>query len=71
MEPMFWSVVDTTVKIGLGSIITAVSGYLVLRQNHTHENEKELRKFFINNKMKRNSSMLSFYRNLRLSFRVI
>ena len=46
MEPMFWSVVDTTVKIGLGSIITAVSGYLVLRQNHTHENEKELRKYF-------------------------
>ena len=34
-------VVDSIVKIGLGSIITAVSGYLVMKSNQKNQDIKE------------------------------
>ncbi|MCC4833132.1 hypothetical protein LMH66_10870 [Shewanella sp. 10N.7] len=41
-------VADTMVKIGFGSIITAVSGYAVLKRTQSHDVEKEVRNKFYN-----------------------
>lgn len=41
---MEWvEVADSVVKIGLTAIITSVASYLVLRKNHRHEVDKEIR----------------------------
>jgi hypothetical protein len=37
-------VVDTAVKIGLGSLITLAGTYVITRLNHEHENSQEKRK---------------------------
>ncbi|MCL1138641.1 hypothetical protein [Shewanella pneumatophori] len=37
---------DTALKIGLGTLITAASGYLMLKRNQSHEFEKERRSRF-------------------------
>jgi hypothetical protein len=44
---MDWvNVADTAVKIGLGVLISAISGIYVLKKTQEHENEKELRASF-------------------------
>lgn len=48
MEQSWVSVIDTAIKIGLGALITAVSGYLVLRRSQIHEENKEQRERFYN-----------------------
>jgi hypothetical protein len=40
------NVADTSIKIGLGALISAISGYLVLRKTHEHEEQKEIRANF-------------------------
>jgi len=37
-------VIDTAVKIGLGSLITLAGTYVITRLNHDHENSREKRK---------------------------
>ncbi|SQH75228.1 conserved protein of unknown function [Shewanella benthica] len=37
---------DTALKIGMGTLITAASGYLMLKRNQSHELEKERRARF-------------------------
>ena len=39
-------VLDTAVKIGLGSLITAISGFFILKTTHSHENKKELKNHY-------------------------
>jgi hypothetical protein len=39
-------VADTAIKIGLGSLIMAFSGYFVLRKTHEYENNKEKKQHF-------------------------
>ncbi len=47
MADLTWiDVVDTSVKIGFGAIITAISGYLVLRKTQTHEIQQYNREKF-------------------------
>ena len=41
MECNLINVIDTAVKIGLGSLIAAVSGYVILKLTQNHEEEKE------------------------------
>jgi hypothetical protein len=44
---MDWvNVADTAVKIGLGVLISAISGIYVLKKTQEHENDKELRANF-------------------------
>lgn len=47
MADLTWiDIVDTSVKIGFGAIITAVSGYLILRRTQTHEIQQYNREQF-------------------------
>ncbi|ANO35112.1 hypothetical protein A6E01_18240 [Vibrio breoganii] len=46
MSTTWIEVADTALKIGLGAMITAVSGYLMLKRNQNHELEKERRARF-------------------------
>ena len=46
MELTWISVADTAIKIGLGSVITAISGYLVLGMTQKNENLKEQKNRF-------------------------
>ncbi|WP_082546039.1 hypothetical protein [Rhodanobacter sp. Root627] len=46
MDSSWISVVDTAVKIGLGAMISAVSGYLVLKKKQSHDEQKEAREQF-------------------------
>lgn len=39
-------VLDTAIKIGLGSLITAISGYFILKMTHSHEDKKELKNHY-------------------------
>lgn len=42
---MSWiEVIDSAIKIGLGALITALASYFMLRRNHTHEVDQEIRK---------------------------
>ena len=41
MDTTWINVADTAIKIGLGSLITAISGYLILSKNHSREDQKE------------------------------
>lgn len=44
---MTWvDVVDTAVKVGLGALISAISGFLVLARSQAHENDKEAKVYF-------------------------
>ena len=46
MDLTWISVIDTAVKIGLGALITAASGYLVLVRTQSYEESKELKERF-------------------------
>ena len=48
MDASWINVVDTAVKIGLGSLLTAISGYFALKLNHEHENKNKLESLFYN-----------------------
>ncbi|WP_298943200.1 hypothetical protein [uncultured Psychromonas sp.] len=53
-------VADTAVKIGLGSLITAVSGYFVLSKTHTHDDKKEARHIFYKQQDERKAKFSEF-----------
>ena len=60
MEANWISLWDTVVKIGLGSLITAISGYLVLLKNQQHENTKEEKAKFYERQNDRKSKYVAF-----------
>lgn len=53
-------VADTTVKIGLGSLITTVSSYFVLSKTHSHDDKKEARKIFYKQQNERKAKFSEF-----------
>lgn len=60
MDAGWISIVDTIVKIGLGSFITAASGYRMILINQTHENNKEQRAKFYDQQNERKSIYVKF-----------
>ena len=60
MELTWIDVADTAIKIGLGSLITAVSGYLVLIKNRSFEEDKELRNSFYRLQEEKKSKYVEF-----------
>ena len=48
MEITWIDVADTAVKIGLGALISAISGYIVLKIKLSHEEKKERRNYYYN-----------------------
>ena len=46
MEITWISVADTAVKIGLGALISAISGYVVLKVNLSYEERKEKQSYY-------------------------
>jgi len=46
MDLSWVNVADTAIKIGLGSLIASVSGYLILSKNQSYEEQKEKRAQF-------------------------
>ena len=49
MEPEVYQLLDTTIKIGLGALITAGSGYLLMTSKHNHEKELAIRSEHVSN----------------------
>ncbi|WP_351188639.1 hypothetical protein [Shewanella sp. TB4-MNA-CIBAN-0142] len=60
MDLTWINVADTAIKIGLGALITAVSGYLVLKQTHDHGNNKERKDRFYNLQEDRKAMYINF-----------
>lgn len=46
MEITWVNVADTAVKIGLGALISAISGYVILKVNLSHEKQKEKQNYY-------------------------
>ncbi|MGV3591134.1 MAG: hypothetical protein ACO1PZ_05550 [Gammaproteobacteria bacterium] len=58
---MTWiDVVDTAVKVGLGALISAISGFFVLAKNQAHENSKEARIHFYKLQEERKTKYVEF-----------
>lgn len=53
-------VLDTAIKIGLGSLITAVSGYFVLKKTHSNERYKEKINRYYNSQEERKNKYIEF-----------
>src|SRR5690554_3795992 len=53
-------VIDSAVKIGLGALITAISGYLILWRNQSFEEKKRWEEHFYKNQAERKSLYIEF-----------
>lgn len=53
-------VIDTAIKIGLGSVITAISGCVVLRMTQKHEIKKEAKANFYKRQEERKNKLTEF-----------
>jgi hypothetical protein len=60
MDITWVNVVDTAVKIGLGSLITAISGYLILGKNQSHDDQKENKNQFFKLQEEKKSKYVAF-----------
>lgn len=60
MDMTWINVADTAIKIGLGSLITAISGYLILSKNHSHEEQKENQNQFYRLQEEKKSKYVAF-----------
>ena len=60
MELSWLNIIDTAIKIGLGSLITAVSGYLVLKRNQSHEETKETRNYYYKQQEEKKKTYVEF-----------
>ena len=53
-------ILDTAIKIGLGSLITAISGLVVLKKTQTHEEKKELKDHYYKAQEERKTKYITF-----------
>lgn len=53
-------VLDTAIKIGLGSLITAISGLAVLKMTQSHEEKKELKNYYYKAQEERKTIYVNF-----------
>lgn len=60
MSQSWIEIIDTALKIGLGSLIAAISGYLVLKKTQDHENRIGLRSHFYQQKEEKKSKYVDF-----------
>ncbi len=60
MDLTLVAVLDTAVKIGLGALISAASGYLVLVKTQSHEESKDAKKRFYSLQDEKKSKYVEF-----------
>ncbi len=60
MDLSWINVADTAIKIGMGSLITAASGYLILSKNHSYEEQKEKRVQFFKQQEEKKEKYVEF-----------